>query len=136
VIGALSLRHPAALLHHDHSGVCADGLLCRPGRALRAATTPDHLQAQRFRGLINLSNRVQFYYLCLFCLFGRDLSDLAHRQFALGMVVQGLRFHEARMQAIGFPATRYRLACFVISGTMCGLAGALLADNTDFVSPR
>ena len=39
------------------------------------------------------------------------------------------------MQAIGFPANRYRLVCFVISGTMCGLAGALLANNTDFVSP-
>jgi branched-chain amino acid transport system permease protein len=52
-----------------------------------------------------------------------------------GMVVQGLRSNEARMQAIGFPASRYRLVCFVISGTMCGLAGALLANNTDFVSP-
>jgi branched-chain amino acid transport system permease protein len=39
------------------------------------------------------------------------------------------------MQAIGFPANRYRLVCFVISGMMCGLAGALLANNTDFVSP-
>ena len=39
------------------------------------------------------------------------------------------------MQAIGFPAKRYQLVCFVISGTMCGLAGALLANNTDFVSP-
>jgi len=27
------------------------------------------------------------------------------------------------------------LAAFVIAGTMCGLAGALLANNTDFVSP-
>ena len=25
--------------------------------------------------------------------------------------------------------------CFVISGTICGLAGALLANHTDFVSP-
>ena len=39
------------------------------------------------------------------------------------------------MQAIGFPATRYRLACFVIAGTIGGLAGALLANHTDFVSP-
>ena len=39
------------------------------------------------------------------------------------------------MQAIWFPASRYRLVCFVIAGTMCGLAGALLANNTDFVSP-
>jgi branched-chain amino acid transport system permease protein len=51
------------------------------------------------------------------------------------MVVQGLRSNEQRMQAIGFPATRYRLVCFVIAGTMCGLAGALLANNTDFISP-
>jgi branched-chain amino acid transport system permease protein len=50
-------------------------------------------------------------------------------------VVQGLRSNEQRMQAIGFPATRYRLVCFVIAGTMCGLAGALLANHTDFVSP-
>jgi branched-chain amino acid transport system permease protein len=49
--------------------------------------------------------------------------------------VQGLRSNEARMQAMGFPANRYRLVCFVISGMMCGLAGALLANNTDFVSP-
>ena len=39
------------------------------------------------------------------------------------------------MRAIGFPAFRYRLVCFVIAGTMCGLAGALLANHTDFVSP-
>ena len=51
------------------------------------------------------------------------------------MVVQGVRSNEQRMQAIGFPANRYRLVCFVIAGTMCGLAGALLANNTDFVSP-
>ena len=39
------------------------------------------------------------------------------------------------MQAIGFPTYRYRLVCFVIAGTMCGLAGALLANHTEFVSP-
>src|SRR5665213_1769870 len=88
-----------------------------------------------FAGLINLSNRVQFYYLCLLCLFGGIylVWRIVHSRF--GLVVQGLRSNEARMQAIGFPVTRYRLVCFVIAGTMCGLAGALLANNTDFVSP-
>src|SRR5258707_12613216 len=52
-----------------------------------------------------------------------------------GMVVRGVRSTEQRMQAIGYHANRYRLVCFVISGTICGLAGALLANNTDFVSP-
>src|SRR5919206_4796956 len=39
------------------------------------------------------------------------------------------------MQAIGFPTFRYKLVCFVIAGMMCGLAGVLLANHTDFVSP-
>src|ERR1700726_953935 len=88
-----------------------------------------------FGGLINLSNRVQFYYLCVFCLFGGIYLIWRIVNSRFGMVVQGLRSNEQRMQAIGFPATRYRLVCFVIAGTMCGLAGALLANNTDFVSP-
>jgi branched-chain amino acid transport system permease protein len=88
-----------------------------------------------FGGLINLSNRVQFYYLCLGCLFVGIYLIWRIVNSRFGMVVQGLRSNEQRMQAIGFPATRYRLVCFVISGTMCGLAGALLANNTDFVSP-
>jgi len=88
-----------------------------------------------FGGLINLSSRVQFYYLCLACLFGGIYLIWRIVNSRFGMVVQGLRSNEQRMQAIGFPASRYRLVCFVIAGTMCGLAGALLANNTDFVSP-
>jgi branched-chain amino acid transport system permease protein len=88
-----------------------------------------------FGGLINLSSRVQFYYFCLACMFGVMYLIWRIVNSRFGMVVQGLRSNEARMQAIGFPASRYRLVCFVISGTMCGLAGALLANNTDFVSP-
>jgi branched-chain amino acid transport system permease protein len=88
-----------------------------------------------FGRLINLSDRVQFYYLCLACLFGGLYLIWRIVNSRFGMVVQGLRSNEARMMAIGFPATRYRLVCFVISGTLCGLAGALLANNTDFVSP-
>jgi branched-chain amino acid transport system permease protein len=88
-----------------------------------------------FGGLIDLSNRVQFYYLCVFCLLGGIylIRRIVNSRF--GLVVQGLRSNERRMQAIGFAVNRYRLVCFVISGTICGLAGALLANNTDFVSP-
>jgi len=88
-----------------------------------------------FSGLINLGNRTQFYYLCLACLFGVLLLIWRIVNSRFGLVVQGLRSNEQRMQAIGFPAKRYQLVCFVISGMMCGLAGALLANNTDFISP-
>jgi branched-chain amino acid transport system permease protein len=88
-----------------------------------------------FAGLINLSSRTQFYYLCLALLFAGIY--LIHRivMSRFGMVIQGARSNERRMQAIGFPTRRYQLACFVIAGTICGIAGALLANNTDFVSP-
>ena len=39
------------------------------------------------------------------------------------------------MRAIGFPTFRYKLVCFVIAGALCGLAGALLANHTNFISP-
>jgi branched-chain amino acid transport system permease protein len=88
-----------------------------------------------FDGLINLSSRVQFYYLCLGCLLGGIYLVWRIVNSRFGMVVQGLRSNEQRMQAIGFPVNRYRLICFVIAGTLCGLSGALLANNTDFISP-
>jgi branched-chain amino acid transport system permease protein len=88
-----------------------------------------------FGGLVNLNNRVQFYYLCLFCLLAAVVLIWRIVNSRFGLVVQGLRSNEQRMQAIGFPSKRYQLVCFVMSGTLCGLAGALLANNTDFVSP-
>ncbi len=84
---------------------------------------------------LNLSDKTQFYYVCLLLLFvviGLTWRIINSR---FGMVVQGSRSNDLRMQAIGFPTFRYKLTCFVIAGTMCGLAGALLANHTEFVSP-
>jgi hypothetical protein len=39
------------------------------------------------------------------------------------------------MQAIGFAPYRFRLAAYVIAGTLCGLAGFLLGNQAEFVSP-
>jgi branched-chain amino acid transport system permease protein len=88
-----------------------------------------------FGGLIDLSNRMIFYYLCFgLLLVGIYLVwRIVNSRF--GMVIQGARSNERRMRAIGFPTFRYRLVCFVIAGAMCGLAGALLANHTDFISP-
>jgi len=89
----------------------------------------------QFASLIDLSGKVQFYYLCLALLLAAIwfVSRLINSRF--GMVIQGSRSNERRMRAIGFPILRYRLASFVIAGMMCGLAGALLANHTDFISP-
>jgi branched-chain amino acid transport system permease protein len=88
-----------------------------------------------FHGLVNLNNNVIFYYLCFALLLVSlyAISRLVHSRF--GMVVQGARSNDRRMRAIGFPTFRYKLICFVIAGALCGLAGALLANHTNFISP-
>jgi branched-chain amino acid transport system permease protein len=89
----------------------------------------------QFAGLLNLSDRAQFYYLCLALLVVTIylIARLVNSRF--GMVIQGARSNDRRMRAIGFATFRYRLTAFVIAGAICGLAGALLANHTGFISP-
>ena len=89
----------------------------------------------QFAGLLNLSDRTQFYYLCLVLLIVTIylIARLVNSRF--GLVIQGARSNDRRMRAIGFATFRYRLTAFVIAGAICGLAGALLANHTGFISP-
>jgi branched-chain amino acid transport system permease protein len=89
----------------------------------------------QFADPVNLGNRTQFYYACLVLLIGSIYLTWRIVNSRFGQVIQGSRSNDRRMQAIGFPTYRYRLLAFVISGTICGLAGVLLANHTEFVSP-
>ena len=89
----------------------------------------------QFIAPINLSNKVQLYYICLVLLCAEIYLVWRIVNSRFGMAIQGARSNDTRMRAIGFPTYRYKLVCFVIAGTLCGLAGALLANHTDFVSP-
>jgi branched-chain amino acid transport system permease protein len=92
-------------------------------------------QRSQFFAPLNLTDKTQFYYICLALLFGSLYLVWRLVNSRFGLVVQGARSNDTRMRAIGFPTYRYKLVCFVIAGTLCGLAGALLANHTDFVSP-
>jgi branched-chain amino acid transport system permease protein len=89
----------------------------------------------QFAAPIDLSNKTVFYYLCLALLLATIYAVWRIVNSRFGLVIQGARSNDRRMRAIGFPTFRYRLACFVIAGTICGLAGVLLANHTDFISP-
>ena len=84
---------------------------------------------------LNLNDRVTFYYVIfaalLLCLFA--LWRIVNSRF--GMVIRGIKSNEMRMEGIGISTYRYKLAAFVIAGTMCGLAGILEANLEKFVSP-
>ncbi len=76
-----------------------------------------------------------FYYVCLVAL----LLVLAgcHRvtRSRFGQVLAGIRQNERRIAAIGLSPYRYKLAAFVLSGAVAGLAGALYANMLRFISP-
>ena len=88
-----------------------------------------------FAGLIDLNGANTLYYLVfavliLFLFLGHRLVNSR-----FGMALRGTRSNERRMAAIGYPPLRYKLTAFVIAGAMCGVAGALLANQNLFIAP-
>src|SRR4029453_7128064 len=73
-------------------------------------------QRSQFAGLVNLSDRTLFYYLCLALLLVTIYLTWRLVNSRFGMVIQGSRSNDRRMRAIGFPTFRYRLTAFVIAG--------------------
>jgi branched-chain amino acid transport system permease protein len=53
----------------------------------------------------------------------------------IGTVLRALREDPERLASLGYPVQRYRIAVFAASAGLAGLAGALLAASTGFVSP-
>jgi branched-chain amino acid transport system permease protein len=52
-----------------------------------------------------------------------------------GHALRGIRENEARMAAVGYAVDRYKLAAFVIAGTVAGVAGSLHAQLNGSVPP-
>ncbi len=136
VIGALSLRTRG--VYFIMITLAFAQMIYYVGVSLNRYGADDGLTIQRrsqFAGLLDLSNRTIFYYVCLALLFGTIYLVWRLINSRFGLVIQGARSNDRRMRSIGFPAFRYRLVCFVIAGAMCGLAGVLLANFTNFISP-
>lgn len=89
----------------------------------------------RFAGVVDLRDPVAFYYvvLAILIVFVAGADRILNARF--GMVIRASRSNEPRMRAIGFSTFRYRLTSFVLAGAMCGLAGALLANQTEYLTP-
>ncbi|HYH21632.1 MAG TPA: branched-chain amino acid ABC transporter permease [Azospirillum sp.] len=88
-----------------------------------------------FSDLVSLRDKTSFYYVALGVLIAVGLLLWRVTNSRFGMVLQGARANERRMAHIGFPVFRYRLVAFTLAGAIAGLAGALLANQANFVSP-
>ena len=87
-------------------------------------------------GIADLESGVQLYYaaLTLLVLVTYLVRRVVRSRF--GLVLRGSRDNDGRMQALGFNTFRYRLACYVLAGMIAGLAGWLLGNFTNFISPE
>jgi branched-chain amino acid transport system permease protein len=88
-----------------------------------------------FGGVIDLRQPAVFYYVVLAILV--LLLALGSRLVAsrFGMVIRAAKSNEPRARAIGFSPFRYKLTAFAIAGGAGGLAGALLANQTEYLTP-
>jgi len=86
-------------------------------------------------GPLDLHDATQFYYLTLALVLLALFASARLVSARFGLALQGIRDNERRMRALGFATTRIKLAAFVLSGALTGLAGALMANHTEFVSP-
>ncbi len=83
--------------------------------------------------LLTQPRLLYFATFALLCVGLYASHRLVHSRF--GMVVCAAKLNERRMKALGYPTFRYRLALYVISAALCGLAGLLYANLTQFASP-
>ena len=85
--------------------------------------------------LFDLSEPTTRYYVVLAAAFATCIGLALMVRSPFGRVLQGIKSNTQRMRALGYPVERYKLACFVIGGTLSGLAGYLYVVLTSLADP-
>src|SRR5439155_745928 len=86
-------------------------------------------------GFVDLNDPVQFYYLALVLMLLAVYVTYRIVNSRFGIVLRATKSNEARSRAIGISPYLYRLTAFVIAGAMCGLAGVLYGNHTNYITP-
>lgn len=78
----------------------------------------------------------------IYCLFVLVVTAFAYLFFErlvgspFGQTLKAIRLNENRVRALGCPVQRYKLAAFIVAGTVAALAGSLHAQQNNFVNPQ
>jgi branched-chain amino acid transport system permease protein len=89
----------------------------------------------RIFGAALIRSDVSLYYFALGCLAATYLALRIIVASRFGRVLRAARENPVRVAAIGLDPFPFQLAAYVISGMATGLAGLLLANQAEFVSP-
>jgi branched-chain amino acid transport system permease protein len=84
---------------------------------------------------VDLSGDASCYYAALLLTVLAFIAIWRLLNARFGHVLQAIRENEMRILAIGCPVLRFKLVAFMLAGAFAGLAGALLANLSGFVSP-
>jgi len=86
--------------------------------------------------LLSLDDRRHLYYTVIAALVAAYALLALVGRSRFGHALAGIRVNEQRMRAAGFATYWYKLAAFVIAGSIAALAGVLLATKDGAVNPE
>jgi branched-chain amino acid transport system permease protein len=140
-VGALSLRTRGVyfilvtlafaqmayyVVHDTPLGGGTDGIYLNAKPVLALGDSP----------LIDLDQAHSLYFFTLAWLVAVFGMLALLRRSRFGRALAGIKANEQRLRAAGFSTYPYKLAAFVISGAIAGLAGCLFAVKDGFVNPE
>ncbi len=136
LIGAISLRTSG--LYFIMITLAFTQMLFFLGISLEEYGGDDGINTNRseFLQALDLYDDTTLYYFILAFLVATLFVCYRIVNSRFGRVIRGIHANEARMQAIGYQTFYYKLTAFVISGAICGVAGFLLANLTEFITPE
>jgi branched-chain amino acid transport system permease protein len=85
--------------------------------------------------LLDLSSRTTQFYVALVSLLVVYFFLRTLLRAPFGRVLLGINANESRVRALGFNPLYYKLAAFVLSGTIAGYAGVLSVAQYGFIGP-
>lgn len=86
-------------------------------------------------GGLHLTDGLTLYLTALALLAAAFYGCHRLMQARFGTVIRASKSNERRMKALGYFTFRYRLLAYMLSAMLCGLAGMLYANLTQFASP-
>ena len=78
---------------------------------------------------------LRLYFLIWGAIFLVSIGLTVITASRFGVVLKAIKSNESRIEAMGLTPLRFKLTAYVISAVICGLAGVLLANWQEYVSP-
>lgn len=84
---------------------------------------------------VQLNNPTSVYYVSLLVLIALTYWVMRLRASPFGITLRAGRQNPRRVMSLGLALQRYQLIAYVMSASMCGVAGLLLANLNAYASP-